>query len=111
MTQRSLSVRGVRVHNLKGIDLDLPYRALIGVCGMSGAGKTSLAVDTLYTEGQRRYIESFSVYERPPGGNSAVRRRHSPATLGVEPAHDRHAHRDRRLPATPLRPGRHPPLS
>jgi excinuclease ABC subunit A len=60
----SISLRGVRVHNLRSIDLDLPHRRLIVVCGVSGSGKSSLAFDTLYAEGQRRYIESFSAYTR-----------------------------------------------
>jgi hypothetical protein len=59
-----ISLRGVRVHNLKGIDLDIPHRKLIVLCGLSGSGKSSLALDTLYAEGQRRYIESFSAYTR-----------------------------------------------
>jgi excinuclease ABC subunit A len=59
-----ISLRGVRVHNLQGIDLDLPHRKLIVFCGVSGSGKSSLALDTLYAEGQRRYIESFSAYTR-----------------------------------------------
>jgi excinuclease ABC subunit A len=59
-----ISLRGVRVHNLQGIDLDLPRRELIVLCGLSGSGKSSLALDTLYAEGQRRYIESFSAYAR-----------------------------------------------
>ena len=59
-----ISLRGVRVHNLQGIDLDLPRRKLIVFCGLSGSGKSSLALDTLYAEGQRRYIESFSAYTR-----------------------------------------------
>src|ERR1700694_3248055 len=59
-----ISLRGVEVHNLKGIDLDLPQRQLIVVCGVSGSGKSSLAFDTLYAEGQRRYIDSFSAYTR-----------------------------------------------
>jgi len=59
-----ISLRGVRVHNLQGIDLDLPRRKLIVLCGLSGSGKSSLALDTLYAEGQRRYIESFSAYTR-----------------------------------------------
>lgn len=57
-------LRGVRVHNLQSIDLDLPRRKLIVFCGLSGSGKSSLALDTLYAEGQRRYIESFSAYTR-----------------------------------------------
>jgi excinuclease ABC subunit A len=57
-------LRGVRVHNLKSIDLDIPRRKLIVLCGLSGSGKSSLALDTLYAEGQRRYIESFSAYTR-----------------------------------------------
>ena len=57
-------LRGVEVHNLKGIDLDLPRRRLIVFCGVSGSGKTSLALDTLYAEGQRRYIETFSAQAR-----------------------------------------------
>ena len=62
--QRQIELRGVRVHNLKGIDLDLPHHRLIVVSGVSGSGKSSLAFDTLYAEGQRRYIETFSAYTR-----------------------------------------------
>lgn len=64
VTWRQISLRGVAVHNLKDVDLDLPHRKLIAICGLSGSGKTSLALDTLYAEGQRRYIDSFSVYTR-----------------------------------------------
>jgi excinuclease ABC subunit A len=59
-----ISLRGVAVHNLKALDLDLPHGKLIVFCGLSGSGKSSLAIDTLYAEGQRRYIESFSAYTR-----------------------------------------------
>ena len=59
-----IALRGVAVHNLKSVDLDLPHRKLIVFCGLSGSGKSSLALDTLYAEGQRRYIESFSAYTR-----------------------------------------------
>ncbi len=59
-----ISLRGVEVHNLQAIDLDLPHGLLIVLCGLSGSGKSSLALDTLYAEGQRRYIESFSAYTR-----------------------------------------------
>ena len=61
---RSIRLRGVRVHNLKGIDLDLPLDRLVVLTGVSGSGKSSLAFDTLYAEGQRRYIETFSAYTR-----------------------------------------------
>src|SRR5262245_26545601 len=50
-TQRFISLRGVEVHNLKGFDLDIPHRQLVVICGLSGSGKTSLALDTLYAEG------------------------------------------------------------
>ncbi len=63
-TTGHIELRGVRVHNLKSIDLDIPHRRLIVFCGLSGSGKSSLALDTLYAEGQRRYIESFSAYTR-----------------------------------------------
>lgn len=64
MTLRRIELRGVEVHNLKRVDLDIPHRELVAFCGVSGSGKTSLALDTLYAEGQRRYIESFSAYTR-----------------------------------------------
>jgi excinuclease ABC subunit A len=59
-----IELRGVNVHNLKDLDLDIPHHQLIVFCGVSGSGKTSIALDTLYAEGQRRYIESFSAYTR-----------------------------------------------
>lgn len=59
-----IRLRGVTVHNLQGIDLDLPREKLIAICGVSGSGKTSLALDALFAEGQRRYIEGFSAYAR-----------------------------------------------
>jgi excinuclease ABC subunit A len=62
--QDVIKLRGVRVHNLKAIDLDVPVHKLIVVSGVSGSGKSSLAFDTLYAEGQRRYIESLSSYAR-----------------------------------------------
>ena len=64
MGQSFISLRGVEVHNLKSVDLDIPHRKLVVFCGLSGSGKTSLALDTLYAEGQRRYIETFSAYTR-----------------------------------------------
>src|SRR5450432_416437 len=59
-----IRIRGARTHNLKNINLDLPRHRLIVVTGLSGSGKSSLAFDTLYAEGQRRYVESLSAYAR-----------------------------------------------
>src|SRR5437899_5978688 len=60
----SIRIRGARTHNLKNINLDLPRHQLIVITGLSGSGKSSLAFDTLYAEGQRRYVESLSAYAR-----------------------------------------------
>ena len=108
-------VRGARTHNLKNIDLTLPARSLIVITGVSGSGKSSLAFDTIYAEGQRRYVESLSAYarqflermEKPdvdshrghlPGD------RHPPEEQHPQSALDRrHDHRDPRLPAAALR--------
>ncbi|HWV92727.1 MAG TPA: hypothetical protein VNZ24_00370, partial [Vicinamibacterales bacterium] len=57
-------MRGARVHNLKNIDVDLPRDKLVVITGLSGSGKSSLAFDTIYAEGQRRYVESLSAYAR-----------------------------------------------
>jgi len=59
-----IKVRGARTHNLKNVDLDIPRHALVVITGLSGSGKSSLAFDTLYAEGQRRYVESLSAYAR-----------------------------------------------
>src|SRR5688500_19343907 len=63
-TGELIRIRGARTHNLKNIDLDLPRNRLIVITGLSGSGKSSLAFDTLYAEGQRRYVESLSAYAR-----------------------------------------------
>src|SRR2546422_2174236 len=60
----ALIVRGAREHNLKNIDVELPRNALVVITGLSGSGKSSLAFDTIYAEGQRRYVESLSAYAR-----------------------------------------------
>jgi excinuclease ABC subunit A len=62
--RKSIVARGIRVHNLKNIDIEIPLRKLAVITGVSGSGKSSLAFDTLYAEGQRRYVESFSAYAR-----------------------------------------------
>src|SRR4051812_2918871 len=64
MSTDSIVVRGARVHNLKNIDFEVPHNTMTVVTGVSGSGKSSLAFDTIYAEGQRRYVESLSAYAR-----------------------------------------------
>ena len=64
MIEESIHVQGAREHNLRNIDIRLPKDKLIVFTGVSGSGKSSLAIDTVYAEGQRRYIESLSAYAR-----------------------------------------------
>ena len=64
MTSKFISIRGAREHNLKNITLELPREKLVVITGLSGSGKSSLAFDTIYAEGQRRYVESLSAYAR-----------------------------------------------
>jgi excinuclease ABC subunit A len=88
-TRRQIELRGVRVHNLKQVDVDLPLGRFTVISGVSGAGKSSLAFDTLYAEGQRRYIETFSTssrqflerLERP----AADRIDHLPPAIAIRP--------------------------
>ena len=64
LAAQRIAIRGARTHNLKNIDLDIPRNQLVVITGLSGSGKSSLAFDTLYAEGQRRYVESLSAYAR-----------------------------------------------
>ena len=62
--EKSIYIKGARVHNLKNIEVEIPHEKLVVVTGLSGSGKSTLAFDTIFAEGQRRYIETFSAYAR-----------------------------------------------
>ena len=118
----TITIRGAREHNLRNVDLELPRDQLIVFTGLSGSGKSSLAFDTIYAEGQRRYVESLSAYARQflgqmdkpdvdfiEGLSPAISIDQKSAS--TQPAfHRRHDHRDLRLPAAALRAHRHPAL-
>ena len=118
MTQREIVIQGAREHNLKGVDLRLPRGALITMTGVSGSGKSSLAFDTIYQEGQRRFVESLSSLRAPvprPDREAQGRAHRGPVADDLdrpedgepEPALDgRHGHRDLRPPPAPLRAAR-----
>ena len=72
--QHHIIIKGARVHNLKNMDVAIPKNKLVVITGMSGSGKSSLAFDTLYAEGQRRYVESLSSYARQFVGAEDVTR-------------------------------------
>ena len=65
MAKQYIKIRGANEHNLKNVSLDIPRNELVVLTGLSGSGKSSLAFDTIYAEGQRRYMESLSSYARP----------------------------------------------
>ena len=118
----AIIVRGAREHNLKNIDVVIPRDKLVVITGVSGSGKSSLAFDTIYAEGQRRYVESLSAYARQFLGRMekpdvdyieglSPGHLHRPEGRQPQPAlHRRHRHRDLRLPAPALRPRRPAPL-
>ncbi len=123
MSMDNIEVRGAEEHNLEDIDVTIPREAFTVVTGLSGSGKSSLAFETIYAEGQRRYIESLSAYARnflgqmdkpqvetveglsPAISIDQKKRREQPALDG----RDRHG--IARLSPSSLRPCRHPPLS
>ena len=112
---KSIRIQGAKVHNLKNLSVEIPRDQLVVFTGLSGSGKSSLAFDTIYAEGQRRYVESLSAYARQFLGQMdkpdvEFIEGLSPGDLDrpedrvAQPALDRrHDHRDPRLPATALR--------
>src|SRR6266704_597700 len=106
MPTDQITIRGAREHNLKNVTLSIPRDKLVVFTGLSGSGKSSLAFDTIYAEGQRRYVESLSAYAR-----QFLQMMEKPDVDHIdglsEPALDgRHRHRDLRLPPSPVRTGR-----
>ncbi len=119
----SIVIRGARTHNLRNIDLEIPRDKLIVFTGLSGSGKSSLAFDTIYAEGQRRYVESLSAYarqflsmmEKPDidsiEGLSPAIAIEQKSTSAQSAVHGRHRHRDLRSLAPAVRARRHAALS
>src|SRR5699024_594883 len=83
-TKKNIYIQGARLHNLKNIDVCIPRNKLVVITGLSGSGKSSLAIDTLYAEGQRRYVESLSSYARQFLGR--LNKPEVDAILGIAPA-------------------------
>ena len=117
-----IEVRGARTHNLKNINLVIPRDKLIVVTGLSGSGKSSLAFDTLYAEGQRRYVESLSAYARQflslmEAGRRPYRRavagdfHRTEINLSQPPLDGGYYYRNSRLSASAVRPRRRTALS
>ena len=84
MSKDVISIRGAKVNNLKNVDVDIPRNKLVVITGLSGSGKSSLAFDTLYAEGQRRYVESLSSYARQFMGR--MRKPEVKSVTGIPPA-------------------------
>ena len=116
-------VSGAREHNLKDISLTLPRDALVVITGLSGSGKSSLAFDTIYAEGQRRYVESLSAYARQflgqmdkpdvdsiEGLSPAISIDQNIGDLAQPALDGGHGHRDLRLPTAAVGQGRQAPL-
>ena len=118
----SIFIKGARENNLKNIDLEIPRDKLVVFTGLSGSGKSSLAFDTIYAEGQRRYVESLSSYARMFLGQMdkpdvdyieglSPRHKHRPEDHEPQPAlHRGHGDGGIRLPAPPLGAHRRPAL-
>ena len=114
MKEDTIKILGARVHNLKNVDLEIPRRKLVVVTGLSGSGKSSLAFDTIYAEGQRRYMETLSAYarqfvgtmERPDvdkiTGLSPVVAIEQKTTNKKSPLDRRHRHGNQRFSASAL---------
>jgi excinuclease ABC subunit A len=84
MKSQMIRVKGARQHNLKNLDIEIPLNHITVVTGVSGSGKSSLAFDTLYAEGQRRYVETFSPYARQFMAKVSRRRLRSTAKIRCE---------------------------
>lgn len=100
MANNNIIIKGARVNNLKNIDLEIPRGKFIVITGLSGSGKSSLAFDTLYAEGQRRYVESMSSYARQFLG-----RMQKPECDFIKAIAARHRHRAESVDAQPAKHG------
>jgi excinuclease UvrABC ATPase subunit len=116
MPTKTISIQGARTHNLQNVDLEIPRDSLTVITGLSGSGKSSLAFDTLYAEGQRRYVESLSTYARQflaimekPDVPSYFDR--AKDHISQPTVNRRNHHRNRGLFTPPVRPSRRAPLS
>ena len=97
-----IEVYGAREHNLKNLDIQIPKNSLVVITGISGSGKSSLAFDTIYAEGQRRYMESFSAYARQFIGD--MERPDVDKVMGFPPLFPSNKKRPTKIPAPPWGP-------
>ena len=112
-TKEAIKIRGARVHNLKNINVDVPLGKIVGIAGVSGSGKSSLALGVLYAEGSRRYLDALSTYTRRRMTQAAKASvdevLYVPAALALH-QRLRHWHRAAEQPAADVLPSGVPPL-